>query len=162
MEDVVNHNEFNKACGGFMYRIWSRPANIQLGKPTIVFINPQTGVAQVATSEHDSPPPGFIKQELKGPIERSKFEQTQNAINAQEDAIYNENLRINREEARERTLKGIDENIREDAAKSDNPAETVRLMQAAKEYIKKKPTMKKKRQTNFVLDVNHKDKSNLV
>jgi ribosomal protein L35 len=45
---------------------------------------------------------------------------------------------------------------------SDNPAETVRLMEAAKKHIANKKPKNRKRKTEFRFDVNHKDKSNLV
>jgi hypothetical protein len=151
-----------EGCNLICDKLAPRTANIQLGKPTIVFTNPQTGLSQIATSEHEQPPAGFIKKELKGPIERSKFEHQENSKASLEDAIYNENIRQGREAAREHLYKDIDKNMREDAATSDNPAETVRLMEAAKKHIANKKPKNRKRKTEFRFDVNHKDKSNLV
>lgn len=66
-------------------KLVSRPANIQLAPSTKVFINPRTGESQIAVSSSDRAPYGFIEKELKGPVERSKFEKEdtaiQNAIN---------------------------------------------------------------------------------
>lgn len=152
----------NDDCINSCEKVWSKPANIQLGKPTIVFTNPSTGLSQIATSEHEQPPAGFVTRELRGPIERTKFEQQENAKASFEDAVYNENLRQGREAARDYLFKDIETNIRNDAEKSDNPAETVRLMEAAKKHIQNKKPKNKKRKTEFRFDVNHKDKSNLV
>jgi hypothetical protein len=149
-------------CNAVCDKLPPLTANLQLGKPTIVFTNPQTGLSQIATSEHEQPPAGFVKKELKGPIERSKFEQQENSKASFEDAVYNENLRQGREEARKHIFQDIENNMREDAAASDNPAETVRLMEAAKKHIQNKKPAEKKRRTEFRFDVNHKDKSNLT
>lgn len=151
----------NGLCIKNAERIWSVPANIQIGKPTIVFVNPQTGVSQVATSQYDPPPPGFITQELKGPIERSKFENQQAEIAKMDDMIFNEDIRQKREDFRNQHIKLIDEHLREDAQSSDNPELTVKLMKAAKDRIRKKDPLAKKRKTEFRLDVNHIDNSNL-
>lgn len=142
-------------------KVWSMPANIQIGKPTIVFVNPQTGAAQVATSQYDSPPPGYVKEEIKGSIERSRFEKQQNAINAIEDDIYNESIRQKREEARKHIIDDTMANMEIDAAKTENPEATRQLTKKAIEHIRNKPSLKNKRKTQFVLDVNHLDNSNL-
>lgn len=152
---------YETLCGKEAYKIWSQPANVQLGKPSIVFVNPQTGAAQIATSNYDSPPPGFVKQELKGPIERSRFEQVQGAIASHEDDIFNEDIRQKRDEFKKTHLKLIDQHLQEDAQSSSNPELTVRLMEAAKDRIIKKDLVPKKRKTEFRFDVNHKDSSNI-
>lgn len=146
---------------GRAYLAWSLPAKMQLGKPTIVFINPSTGQAQVAVHEHEQPPPGFIKEELKSSIERSKFENVQNQIAAEEDAIYNENIRQKREEARRSIIDNTIAHASSDASSSDNPSATEALMKSAIEHIRKKPEVRRKRKTEFRLDVNHLDKTNL-
>lgn len=142
--------------------IWSKPATNQIGKPTIVFTNPRTGESQIATSQYDSPPPGFVKEELKGSIERSKFEQQQNRINAEQDDIYNETIRQKREEFKKNHIDLINQHMSDDVASSDNPALAEGLMKKAIERIRKKPALKKKRRTEFTFDINHKDKSNLT
>lgn len=151
----------NGRCSEKADKSWSRPSNIQIGKPTIVFINPSTGAAQIATSEYEEPPKGFIKEELKGPVERSKFENQQAKLAEMDDLIFNEDIRQKREEFKDNHLKLIDQHLREDAQSSDNPELTVKLMKAAKDRIKKKSALPKKRKTQFRLDVNHIDKSNL-
>lgn len=150
------HNEIHAAD-----KVWSLPANIQIGAPTIAFVNPKTGVAQIATSRYDQPPPGYIKQEIKGSIERTKFENLQSEIHAREDDIYNENIRQKREDARRNLIDDIKANTSSDADKSDNSIATKQLMNKAIEHIRNKPAVPKKRKTEFRFDVNHKDKSNL-
>src|SRR5438067_4390815 len=92
------HNSHLSCFPHHAERVWSAPAKMELSSPTIAFINPQTGKAIVATNRYEKPPDGFIKQELKSSIERSRFEREQNNINAQEDDIYNETIRQKRGE----------------------------------------------------------------
>lgn len=146
---------------GRAYLVPSLPANIQIGAPTIVFKNPQTGMAQIATSRYDSPPPGFIKEEIKGSIERTKFENEQNKLASFEDDVYNTNREIERELLRKSIIDDANANASIDAANSDNPSATEHLMKKAIEHIRNKPTLRKKRKTEFRLDVNHLDNSNL-
>lgn len=148
-------------CTEICYMVWSIPATVQIAAPTIAFVNPQTGKAIIATSRHEQPPEGFIKQELKSSIERTKFENVQNAINSQEDAIYNEDIRQKRSEFKKNHIDLIRQNMSRDVADSDNPSATEALMKDAIEHIQKKPLLKKKRKTEFTLSVNHLDKSNL-
>jgi hypothetical protein len=146
---------------GRAYLVPSRVANIQIGQPTIVFKDPRTGVAQIATSRYDSPPPGFIKEEIRGSIERTKFENEQNKLASFEDEVYNTNREMERELLRKSIIDDTNANASIDAAQSDNPSATEHLMKRAIEHIRNKPKLRKKRKTEFRLDVNHLDKSNL-
>jgi hypothetical protein len=146
---------------GRAYKVWSSFNTTQIGKPTIAFVNPQTGEARIAVHPHEQPPAGFVKEEIKGSIERTRFEQTQNAIHAEQDAIYNEQIRQKREEFKSTHIAAIKSHLADDAASSENPAATESLMNAAIERIRKKDPLPKKRKTEFKLDVNHIDKSNL-
>lgn len=90
-EQILNKNLSEIQCGFrgegenriYCYKIcekvWSLPGNIQIALPTRVFINPRTNQAQVAISQYDKPPVGYIEKELKDPIQRSKFEREDNA-----------------------------------------------------------------------------------
>lgn len=139
-------------------KVWSLPANIQSGKPTIAFINPKTGEARVAINQYEKPPKGFAKEELKGPIERSRFEQTQNAINAEKDNEYNTKQEVEREIVRTMQHDQVKAEASSIAAQSNNPHVTEQLL---KDYLKRSKKQLKKRKTEFRLDVNHLDKSNL-
>lgn len=139
-------------------KVWSLPANIQIGKPTIVFTNPSTSESRVAISENESAPPGFIKNELKSSIERTKFENVQNEIYRQQDEIYNEGLKQDRELFRKERTNQLNAEMSSIVAQSDNPSATESLMKAA---ISRKRKPLKKRKTQFALEVNHLDKSNL-
>lgn len=146
---------------GRAYLVPSLPANIQIGQPTIIFKDLRTGKAQVATSKYETPPPGFVKEEIRGSIERTKFENEQNKLASFEDEVYNTNREIERELLRKHIIDDANANMNSDAAKSDNPEATKHLMKKAIEHIQKKPKLRKKRKTEFRLDVNHLDKSNL-
>src|SRR5574338_370596 len=74
---------------------WSLPVYPSHGKPTIVFRNKQTGEAEVALYEHQQVPAGFVKEELKTPYERSKFEKEQQAQQNLEDEYKTEERRFN-------------------------------------------------------------------
>lgn len=66
-------------------KIWSLTGDIQIAPSSRVFVNPMTGESQIAVTKYDQAPQGFKEIELKGPIERSKFEkhdtEVQNVIN---------------------------------------------------------------------------------
>lgn len=150
-----------KLCNEPMEKIWSAPARIQIGKPTIVFTNPQTGEARIAVHEHEQAPAGFTRTELKSSIERSAFEHQQNAIAAHQDDVYNEMIVQKREDARRQIIDNAKAHASDDASISDNPSATKSLMDAAIKHVRSKPTQKRKRKTEFRFDVNHLDKSNL-
>lgn len=142
-------------------RIWSSFNTCKVGKPTIVFVNPQTGRAQVATSYADQAPPGYVKHELKGLHEREQFERTQNAINKRDDDAYNEARYNERDETRKAIIDNAQSHLSIDAAASDNSNHTELLMKAAIERIRKKPVIRKERKTDFRFDVNYKDASSM-
>lgn len=64
----------NRFCEERAEKIPSIPSPPYCAKPTTIFVNKVTGERQVAVSHYDTPPKGFVKEELKGTRERTKFE----------------------------------------------------------------------------------------
>jgi hypothetical protein len=157
-EATIDHSQFGASCGGYMTMIWSLPANLQIGKPTIVFKDPKTGDAIVAVHPHQPTPEGYIKEEIKGSIERSKFEIQQNKLHHEKDEIYNLTAQMQRDEVRKANHDQVKAELNAIADSSDNPLATKELMKAA---LNRPARELKKRKTEFKLDVNHLDKSNL-
>lgn len=146
-------------CSLPAYRIWSKPANIQIGKPTIVFENPQTGQTQIATFEHQETPRGFIKRELKGTFERSTFEKSeQRRLDATNEIVSHE-LEMSKEAARKARHNEINANMSSLAAESDNPSGAEHLIRSALNRPKRNKI--KPRRSEGILAVNHMDQSNL-
>src|SRR5689334_25050440 len=81
-------------CYEVAARVWSLPSYPSHGKPTIIFKNPKTGETEVALHEHQKAPDGFIKEELKTPYERSKFEKEETQNQRIEDEYKTEERRF--------------------------------------------------------------------
>lgn len=136
-------------------RISSAPANINIGKPTIIFRNPKTGETEVATFEHDTPREGFVKEELRNPIERTKFEQEAQKRRNAENEITTEYLKTQHSETRKNRHAEIN------AKMSTFPNDGTR------EFLKKVMNRKSRRKfpdkkSDVKLTVNHTDSSNLI
>jgi hypothetical protein len=146
-----NEDEGHVYCP--MHRIWSKPANIQIGKPSIVFRNPKTGEIQNASYEHQQVPYGFVKEELKSPFERSKFEKEYNQKMAQQDEVQTEIRRQKMADNQKLRQDKNRSNLSKIAAKSDNPSATKSLLKSAIERNRKRERVPKKK-TNFHFEVN--------
>lgn len=136
-------------------RIWSAPANINIGKPTIIFKNKLTGEFDIATNEHQTPREGFVKEELRNPIERSKFEREAQKRRNAENEITTEYLKTQHAETRKNRHAEIN------AKMSTFPNDGTR------EFLKKVMERKSKRKfpekkSDVKLTVNHTDSSNLI
>lgn len=146
-------------CGLPAERIWSAPANIQIGKPTRVFQNPANGKTIVASSDYDKPPYGYIETQLSGPIERSRFEkEEQRKLDITNEIVTRqlENTRLATKKNRHDDLKA---NMSRLAAESDNPS-------GAEAFIKSAMNRKKKpkhgaRKSEVKLAVNHNNANNM-
>ena len=75
--------------------------------PTIIFVNPRTGEKEVAVSSTQQPPAGYVRHELRGPIERSKFEKEETQRKYVEDELTTEYLK----HGREQTAKNLHDDI---------------------------------------------------
>lgn len=136
-------------------KVFSAPANINIGKPTIIFKNPRTGEVEVAASDYDTPRPGFVKEELKNPIERSKFERTVQARQDLANEIITEKLKQDHSETRKNRHADIESRM------SSFPNDGTR------EFLRKAMNRKSKRKfpekkSQVKLTVNHTDSSNLI
>ncbi len=136
-------------------KIWSTPANINIGKPTVVFKNPKTGDLLVATHDQDAPPFGYVKEELKNPIERSKFEKEAQTRKNAENEVTTEYLRS--QHAQTRRNLHADLNARMSEFPNDGTREF--LKESMNRRSKRKFPEKK---TDVKLTVNHTDSSNLI
>lgn len=141
-------------CSRQAEKIFSIPANISIGKPTIIFRNPQTGEAEVATMDNDQPPYGYIREELRNPIERSKFEKEETTKKSVENEFHSEAVYRDRE----RKTKERQAEIR--AKMSSYDSQTQSLLTAAMERTRARPFKPKKSEVR--LDVNHKNASNMI
>lgn len=139
----------------FAHKIFSVPANINIGKPTIVFRNPKTGDCEVAVCDQDEPRPGFIREKLKNPFERSKFEKQAQAFADEKNAILTEKLKQDHAETRKNRHADIESRM------SSFPNDGTR------EFLRKAMQRKSKRKfpekkSVVKLTVNHTDSSNLI
>jgi|SRR5215831_14574004 len=147
------------SCDTIAEKIWSSPANIQIAKPTRIFVNPKTGETIMALTQYQRAPAGFVDKELKGPIERSKFEKAEQV----KTDIINQAMTLERQEKLDATTnlrhKELEASMSKICAESDNPAATERILRKAMNRSKQKRI--KPRKSNVQLAVNHQDKSNL-
>jgi hypothetical protein len=159
LEATIDHSQFGASCGGYMFEVWSKPANISLGKPTIIFKNPLTGAKQVATSINEKPPKGFIREELKNPIERARFEKEEASKQKIENEITTYTLEENKKLTRNARHDDIAANLSNIARESHNPSAAESLLKASLNRSKKKRLPPKR--TEFHLKINHQDSSNI-
>lgn len=140
----------------FAEKVPSAPANINIGKPTIIFRNSKNpNDVQVATSSTDKAPFGFVTEELKNPIERSKFERERQKDLELKNEIITESVRIRDNETRKDRHAEINANM------SNLPDDGTReLMKFAMQRTRKKKERTKK--STVRLDINHIDSSNLI
>jgi hypothetical protein len=155
-------------------KIWSIPGNIQLGEPTKVFVNNKTGDVFTPATKSDRPPKGYHEKELKGPIERTKFEkEQQHRVNGR-NQFMSHHLDLLKSEARKN--RQDDTKARMNAIQREevvNPqsgkTETIEysldhkekaLLKKAMERSAKKPMKEKKSEVK--LAVNHSNTSNMA
>jgi len=141
-------------CTKLCEKIWSKPANINIGKPTIVFHNKLTGETETAVNDFDQPPFGYVREELKNSIERSKFEKEESFRKNVENEVISEQTYLNREAI----TKERQANIRAKMGSYDH--QTQALLNAAMERTRNRKFKPKKTEVRF--DVNHRDQSNMI
>lgn len=154
-------------------KVWSIPVTRFQAAPTIVFVNPKTGEKEVATSSTQQPPKGYVRHELRGPIERSKFEKEETLRKHVEDELLSEKLK----QGREQTARNIHDDINArmnsvtnkvynpDTKQEENVAWdpiTKAMLKKSMAHTRKKHASIKPKRTNVRLDVNHLDSSNLL
>lgn len=157
-------------CGETAEKIWSLPGNIQIAPPTRVFISPKTNQAQVAISQYDKPPVGYIEKELKDPIQRSKFEKEDNArvhIQDEVDTYKMDQRRQSHQKLRHDELKSkmnsLQTEVHPDTGEKIKhflEPQTKFMLKKAMEHSNKKRVPKK--ETVRKLAVNHYNSSNLA
>lgn len=140
-------------------KVWSAPANIQIGKPTRVFQNPSNGKTIVASSDYDKPPYGYIETKLSGPIERSRFEKEQQAKLDITNEIVTHQLETTREATKKNRHDDIRANMSKLAAESDNPSGAEAFIKAA--MNRKKKPKHGPRKSEVKLAINHNNSNNM-
>lgn len=148
----------NIPCGRKAEKVWSAPANIQIGKPTRVFENKHTGETMVASSDYDQPPKGCTIRELKGPIERSKFEHEEQIKLNMTNAIVTAQIEEQRAATKKNRHDDINSNLSKLASDSDNPSGAEAMIKSA---MKRNRPKKNPRRSEVHLAVNHSNASNL-
>ena len=155
-EDIKNDD----ICGRNAEKVWSQVNYPSHGKPTVVFKNPKTGETEVALYEHQKAPNGFIREELKTPYERSKFEKEETQKQAIEDEYRTEERRFAVDHVRKQRHDDLKAKMSSITSKADNPTVAEDLLKKAMERTKNKKVPAKR--TSVKLDVNHIDGSNLT
>lgn len=136
-------------------KVFSAPANINIGKPTIIFRDPKTGRTEVAGSDYDTPPQGYIKELLSNPIERSKFEREEQRRVDLANEIITEKMKQDHSETRKNRHADIESRMGD--ISNDGTREFLR--KAMQRKSKRKFPEKK---SQVKLTVNHTDSSNLI
>lgn len=160
-------------CGEVAEKIWSVAVTRFEAPPTIVFKNPRTGEFEIATHATQSAPAGYIREELHGPIERSRFEKYASERRYVEDELTTEKLKQGREQTTKNLHEDIKARMNATTNKVFNPEtkqeenivwdeQTKALMKKSMEHTRKRHERIKPKRRNVRLDVNHLDNSNLV
>lgn len=157
--EVAREGDSWEYCGLILFKIWSKPANISLGEPSIVYKNPETGETQIAVNKNEPPPRGFEKIELRNPIERSKFEKEENEKYSARNRQLVAEREFNSEQMKKNRRDDVKAKLSDIAAHSENPNVTENLMRASMNRKNKK--RKVETETNFRFAVNHSDSTNL-
>lgn len=156
-------------CGEVAEMVWSVPANINIGKPTKVFINNKTGDVFTPAKDSDRVPRGYHVRELKNPIERSRFEKEQQQMVDGRNQFISHQLDTLKSEARKNRHDDLKAKMNAMQVEKD-PAtgETVRysldhkdkaLLEKAMNRSRKKKAREKK--SEVMLAVNHQDAGNM-
>lgn len=149
----------NFDCGHKCEKIWSLPVYPSHAAPTIIFKNKQTGETEVALYKNQETPHGFVKEELKTPYERSKFEKEETAKQRIEDEYKTEERRFNVDYVRKQRHADIEAKMDVITKDADNPSAARALLKEAMKRTRNKKVPDKR--TDMKLAVNHFDKSNL-
>lgn len=156
---VKSINKDGDACLHIAEKVWSQVVYPSHAAPTIVFRNKQTGETEVALYKNQQPPAGFIKEELRTPHERSKFEREETAKQRIEDEYRTEERRFNVDYVRKQRHDDINARMSSITKDSDNPAAAEALLKEAMKRTRNKKIPDKR--TDMKLAVNHQDASNL-
>ena len=167
---VENHKEGKDYHD--VIRIWSLPGNIQIGKPTRMFINNKTGEPFSPISQYDKPPKGYHEIELRSPTERSKFEREQQRRIDGQNQFTSHMLDSMKSEARNKRHDDLKARMnavqKEEFTNKEGKTETVEftldhkdkaLLEKAMKRSRKKPMKEKK--SDVMLAVNHYNPSNM-
>lgn len=162
----------NETCAEICIKVWSIPGNIQIGSPTKVFVNNKTGEIYTPFSRYDKPPSGYHEQELRNPIERSKFEREQqrrvdaenqltshvlDSMKSQARKNRHDNLKARQNAVQRETY--TDHEGKEQKVEFTLDHKDKELLNKAMERSKKKPRKEKK--SDVMLAINHYNPSNM-
>lgn len=156
-------------CGEIAEKIPSIPGNIQLAPASRIFFNTKTGESYTAAS-NEKVPYGCIEKELKGPLERSKYEKRMERYNAAKDEVDTLNAQFRRDQHQKQRHDNLKANM--NALQTEIHPDTgekiqhylepkhKKMLKDAMERSKKRVIPKKVTEGRFA--INHTDRSNLV
>jgi hypothetical protein len=175
--DMADKKKFICTCDSpilhMAERIWSLPGNVQLGEATKIFVNNQTGDVFTPVSRFDKPPKGYHAKELKGPIERTKFEKEQQHrvdgrnqfISHHLDSLKSE-ARKNRQDDTKARLNSVQREVlpnpqtgKDEVVEYSLDHKEKALLKNAMERSNRKKRKEKK--SDVLLAINHQDSSNV-
>lgn len=170
----IHFNRDNYLATGICHdaeKIWSIPGNIQIGKPTRIFVDSK-GNTFSPISQHDKPPKGYREIELRNPIERSKFEKEQQQRTDAQNQLTSHILDSMKSESRKNRHDNLRARMnavqREEFTNQEGKTETIEftLDHKDKALVEKAMTRSRKRKakekkSNVMLAANHYNSSNL-
>lgn len=144
----------------FAEKIFSIPANPQIAPSTVIFRNLKTGAVETAIERNQANPHGMIREEIKGPFERAKFEKEMQERHNVENEIITQRNFAQKDATRKNRHDDINANLNSaEINNSENPHLTKDLLKMAMVRSNKKELPHKK--TEFHLAVNHNNANNL-
>jgi len=175
--EMADRKEFICTCDSdqihMAERVWSIPGVVQIGKPTRIFVNNKTGDVFTPVKETDKAPKGYHEKELKGPLERTKFEKEQQHrvdgrnefISHHLDTLKSE-ARKNRQDDTKAKMNSIQRELlpnpetgKEEVVEYSLDHKDQALLKSAMERSNKKKRKEKK--SEVMLTVNHMNPSNM-
>ncbi len=156
-------------CGLLSERVWSLTGNINIGKPTRVFIDQRTGNAFTPANEYEKAPRGCREIELRNPVERSQFEKEQQRMVDAKNEVTSHALNAMKDEAtkkRHDDLKSRMNAVQKDIDPITGKEIRYTLDEKSKDLLKKsmnrsRDKKERTKKSDVMLAINHTDKGNL-
>jgi hypothetical protein len=148
-----------ESCKERAEKEWSQVTYPSHGLATTIFRNPRTGDIRTAVMRNQETPAGYVREDLKTPMDRSRVErEMQNNANEENEYVTERNryLKEETQKNRQADLKARLGTITKD---SENPSAAAYLVKKAMLRNRKRKLPPKK--TEFHFAVNHQNKSNL-
>jgi hypothetical protein len=144
-------------------KIWSAPAltsGLSTNTPTVIFRNPNNpSDIRVAVHKGQETPHGFVKEELKTTMERSRVEKELRTIQEAQNDFDTAKREFAVDYVRKERHADLNAKMNSLVKDSENPEQAKALLKAGMNRNNKKRVPKKK--TEFHFAVNHSDRNNL-